>query len=267
MTKYVLRPQLILPQIVLEKALHWIAFKYYPDEFYDKDNKDFTYLDYTASDLDTTGMDDDTFNYDIDGLNHFLMFKTDLLNEFENPSMEYENAKHKLFSLFSENKIQLYGAKRVSDDEFFGYEYESLSPKGVQYNDFDWCTMSLNIGNTTYRYLLVSTDDLFDVYPLSFSKSQKVQFAANNYFMDTSDNDEVQIDKTRGRKPKLAPNEIAMVVSYFQKILLETPNKNDTFYIQSCISWAEKHFKNISIPRETMRGWLINILPGRNNEN
>ncbi len=298
MTKYVLRPEEILPQTTVRCALLWIGLNQYPDEFINKDNWEFDPMAEYASygvNLDREWWEETDENPYINP--HGLIY-TNILSCFtkENDN-KIDTATHKLFASFSSSKIKIYGVKPIyyeskelyiehaknaeesfrkesSENEFTGsyaeemisniknwanqillFEYEEIDPAKIKYSDFNWNNETLSFENSTYKKLIVSTDDLFNEYPLVFTQSQKVKFGANNYFINDDDN---EIDIKRGRRPILSLTQKDQLLVFAKNLIKNNHKISDKELINKSIYWIFTTF-NIRIAFTTMRDYLIPI--------
>lgn len=298
MTKYVLRPEEILPQTTLRCALLWIGLNQYPDEFINKDSWEYDPMAEYASygiNLDRKWWEEKDENPYVNP--HGLIYTRLLSCLTKENDNKIDTATHKLFAAFSDSKIKIYGVKPIyyeseqsyiehakdieesfkkefSEDEFADFyaeevisniknwdnqillfEYKEITPAKVKYDDFDWNNEVLSVENNIYKKLIVSTDDLFNEYPLVFTQSQKVKFGANNYFINDDDN---EIDIKRGRKPILSSTQKDQLLFFAKNLIANNHKISDKELINQSITWLFTTF-NIRMAFTTMRDYLIPI--------
>lgn len=279
MAQYVLRPEMILPQTSLTDAIYWIAFEAFPKTFYDIEHP---YIRYKSIEIGG--------KHGIETLLSTSIINQDVIKRFnlpENPFAQMSmgqpvftseasekiskiltDATHIFFEAFKTKKIRLFGAEQKDNRIFYteSEEYIKILPGKIKYEDFDWGLMTVTKENKhiIFDSLLISTDELFKICPLKLLQSQEVKLAANNYFIDDTDNKEIIIKQ--GRKSTLQPSEISLVAVHCKKLMDEKPNQQQKFYIHACISWAKDTF-GVLLPYQTIRGWLIDILTKQKNEN
>lgn len=266
MAKYLLSPTRIEPQVSLFQALYWIAFGYFPKSFHDIEDHmeiwarfciDPAHYDFVSYDLL------ERFNIPSD---HLLLnsrkqfFPSDYC--YEQMDKFTKNALCTLYSLFKNKKIRMYATEITG--MFSSEAFLEVSPDNVNFTDiklFNKGEPIIKSGEKTFYNILVSTDDLFKEFPLKYSSSNKVKFAADHYFVDDDNNKEVSLNNP-GRKPLFTQEQIIEILKFAESFITNDPKALDQTVIHSSIDWAKENFA-IKAGFTTMKDYLSPVIKKR----
>ena len=257
MAKYLLTPTFIGSEVSLFAAIYWIAFEYFPRKFYNLphdieiwanfyiETPHYDYLSYSL--LEKLGIPDKHMI-----LNSHMKFIPDEYCQ-EQLKKAQEEAFLKIYTLFQEKKLRIYATQnsgQISDIDF-----KKLNPKLLKFSDFDIFSNEQPIiknKKKIYHNILVSLDDLLKVFPLRYTISSRVKYAANQYFVDDNSNSEISFP---GRKHLLSDSQLSKIYKFLDKETTKNPNAKQKEYIYNCITFVKQKF-NIDISFTTMRDYI-----------
>ena len=237
MAKYLLTPTFIGSEVSLFAAIYWIAFEYFPRKFYNLphdieiwanfyiETPHYDYLSYSL--LEKLGIPDKHMI-----LNSHMKFIPDEYCQ-EQLKKAQEEAFLKIYTLFQEKKLRLYATQnsgQISDIDFKKTINETEYPYLSKYTHPVKKPTREIIGREQpiiknkkkiYHNILVSLDDLLKVFPLRYTISSRVKYAANQYFVDDNSNSEISFP---GRKHLLSDSQLSKIYKFLDKETKKNPN-------------------------------------------